>query len=77
MQVTIQAAESQLEKLIDAARAGEEVIIANGDKPIAKLVPITQLNFKFDMWKGKIAPPPDDFFDPLSEEEQALWDGDV
>ena len=26
--------------------------------------------------RGKIPPPPDDFFDPLSEEELKLWYGD-
>jgi prevent-host-death family protein len=77
MQVTIHAAKTQLSKLIEAAQAGEDVIIARGDTPVAKLVAISQPTFKFDLWKGKVAPPPDDFFDPLNEEEQALWDGDA
>ena len=77
MLVTIHAAKTQLSKLIEAAQAGEDVIIAKGDTPVAKLAPIPQSTFKFDLWKGKVAPPPDDFFDPLSEEEQALWDGDA
>ncbi len=77
MQVTIHAAESQLSKLIQAAQQGEEVIIAEGDVPVARLTPIMQPSFKFDLWKDKIAPPPDDFFDPLDEAEQALWDGDA
>jgi prevent-host-death family protein len=77
VQVTIHAAESQLAQLIEAAQQGEEVIIAKDDVPVARLTPITQPRFKFDLWKGKIAPPPDDFFDPLDEAEQALWDGDA
>lgn len=77
MQVTIHAAKTQLSKLIEAAQAGEDVIIAKGDTPVAKLVPISQENFKFDLWKGKVAPPPPDFFDPLDVEELALWDGDA
>ena len=77
MQVTIHAAKTQLSKLIEAAQNGEEVIIARGDVPVVKLTPIARPNFKFDLWKGQIAPPPDDFFDPLDEAEQALWDGDA
>jgi prevent-host-death family protein len=77
VQVTIHAAKTQLSKLIEAAQNGEEVIIAKGDTPVVRLTPISQPTFKFDLWKGKIAPPPDDFFDPLDEAEQALWDGDA
>jgi prevent-host-death family protein len=77
MQVTIDAAQGQLSELIEAARAGEEVVLADGETPVAKLVPISQPTFQFDLWKGKIAPPPDDFFNPLSPDEQALWDGDA
>ena len=40
MQVTIHAAKTHLSKLIQAALAGEEVIIANGGKPVVKLVPL-------------------------------------
>jgi prevent-host-death family protein len=38
--VNIHAAKSQLSRLLDAAVAGEEVIIAKAGKPIARLVPI-------------------------------------
>ena len=77
MQVTIHAAKTNLSKLIEAAQNGEEVIIAKGDVPVARLTPISQPSFKFDLWKGEIAAPPDDFFDPLDEAELALWDGDA
>ena len=40
--VNIHAAKSQLSRLLDAAVAGEEVIIAKAGKPIARLVPIEQ-----------------------------------
>jgi len=39
-QVTIYAAKTQLSRLIAAAVAGEEVVIAKGGKPIVRLVPI-------------------------------------
>jgi len=80
MQVTIDAAQGQLSELVEAARAGEEVVIAIGRTPVMKIVAIEEPQrrpLKFDLLKGKLAPPPDGFFDPLSEEEQALWDGDA
>ena len=40
--VNIHAAKSQLSRLLDAAVAGEEVIIAKAGKPIARLVPVEQ-----------------------------------
>ncbi len=74
MQVTIHAAKTNLSKLIKAALAGEEVIIANGDKPVVKLVPMQGRRYQFGGLEGKLAPPPDDFFEPLSEDELAEWE---
>src|SRR3712207_6500215 len=39
--VTIHAAKTHLSKLVARAEAGEEIVIARGDKPVAKLVPLT------------------------------------
>jgi antitoxin (DNA-binding transcriptional repressor) of toxin-antitoxin stability system len=77
MQVTIQAADGQLEKLIDAAQAGEEVIIADGDTPVAKLVALQEPKkrpFRFGILEGQLGEGPD-FLEPMSEEELALWEG--
>ncbi len=41
-QVDIHEAETQLSKLIEQALSGEEVIIVRGDKPVVKLVPLSQ-----------------------------------
>jgi prevent-host-death family protein len=38
--VTIHAAKTHLSKLVARAEAGEEIVIARGDKPVAKLVPL-------------------------------------
>ena len=38
--VTIHAAKTNLSKLIEQACAGEEIIIARGDRPVVKLVPV-------------------------------------
>jgi len=74
MQVTIHAAKSQLSKLIQAALSGEEVIIANGDRPVVKLVPIPSQRYRLGGMKGEVTLPPDSFFDPLSEDELRMWE---
>lgn len=80
MQVTISAAQRQLAELIEVAKAGEEVVLTDGETPVAKIVALEESlkrPFKFGLLEGKLAPPPPDFFDPLDEEELALWDGDA
>ena len=42
MQVNILEAKNRLSQLIKAARAGEEVVIANRGEPVARLVPVVQ-----------------------------------
>ncbi len=54
MQVTVHATKTNLSKLIDAALAGEEVIIAKGKIPVAKLVPISRTRFRIDLLKGRL-----------------------
>jgi prevent-host-death family protein len=41
MQVNVLQAKNQLSKLIRAAQAGEDVVIANRGEPVARLVPAT------------------------------------
>lgn len=74
-QVTVHAAKTNLSKLIEAALAGEEIIIARGDIPAVKLVPIPQGRFKIGILKGLIEGQAPDFSEPLDEEELALWEG--
>lgn len=75
MQVTIHAAKTNLSKLIEAALAGEEVVIAKGKTPVVRLVPVPKRTFKFDTLEGKLTGPEPDFFEPMGEEELALWEG--
>jgi prevent-host-death family protein len=42
VQVNILEAKNQLSKLVKAAAAGREIVIARNGKPMAKLVPITR-----------------------------------
>jgi prevent-host-death family protein len=74
VQVTIHAAKTQLSKLIEAALAGEEVVIAKGDTPVVKLVPLKPSKFKIGILEGRLGKGPD-FFEPMSEEDLALWEG--
>ncbi len=78
MIVKIHQAKSQLSKLIAAVEAGEEVTIARGDKPVVKLVlagPSPKKARVPGRLKGKIALT-DAFFDPLPDDELALWNGE-
>jgi prevent-host-death family protein len=73
---TIHAAKTNLSKLVARAEAGEEVVLARGKDPVAKIVPVTSKarpKRKFGALKGKIRIGPE-FFDPLPEEELKLWE---
>ena len=54
---TVHQAKSQLSKLIQQALNGEDVVIANRDKPIVKLTVIEQPDRRklFGLFKGKIS----------------------
>jgi prevent-host-death family protein len=72
--VTIHVAKTHLSRLIARAEAGEEIIIARGNKPVVKLVPIEKAKPKRvpGRWKGKISIGPE-FFEPLPPEELDTW----
>ena len=74
--VNIHAAKSQLSRLLDAAVAGEEVIIAKAGKPIARLVAIerTLARRKLGTLAGQFRVP-DDFDDPLPDEILDAFEG--
>ena len=76
MQFNVHTAKTQLSKLIEAALNGEEVIIARGDKPVVKLVPVEEKpkGIVFGILEGQLGEGPD-WFEPMSEEELALWEG--
>ena len=75
--VTIHKAKTELSKLLKRVEAGEEIIIARGDKPVARLVPAEPIVKKSrgrGAWKGKFTLP-DSFFDPLPDDELDAWEG--
>jgi prevent-host-death family protein len=73
--VTIHQAKTNLSRLIKKASAGEEIIIARGNKPVARLVPIGNSKGKRQpgSLKGKLRIGPE-FFEPLPPEELAGWE---
>lgn len=74
MQFTVHKAKSQLSRLIDAALRGEEVIIAKGDTPVVRLIPVPQGEFKMGVLANQLKTCPD-FFEPMGEAALASWEG--
>jgi prevent-host-death family protein len=73
--VTIHTAKTTLSQLVARAEAGEEIILARGQTPIAKIVPYQPVVPKrqFGALRGKFSVGPE-FFEPLSEDELAAWE---
>ena len=76
--ISIHAAKTHLSRLIARAEAGEEIVIARGNKPVAKLVSIQPPKPKriFGSLKGQFTIAPE-FYEPMSKEELAEWYGDA
>jgi prevent-host-death family protein len=73
--VTIHAAKTNLSKLIEKARRGEEIVIARGSEPVVKLVPVGRAapERHFGALKGRISLDAS-FFGPLPEKELDAWE---
>lgn len=71
-QVKVQFAKTHLSALIAAVERGEEFVIARGDQPAARLVPLARQDVRE---LGFVAyTVPEEFFNPLPEEELAAWE---
>jgi len=55
---------------------GERVVITRHGIPAAKLVAARPVKVKLGGLKELVSPAPDDFFEPLSEEELRDWEGE-
>ncbi len=73
--VTIHVAKTTLSKLIERVRTGEEVIIARGSVPVAKLVRVDTVSpqRQFGALRGALVVPAS-FFEPLPPDELAEWE---
>jgi prevent-host-death family protein len=73
--VNVREAKTHLSRLLAQVEAGEDVVIARRGKPVARLVSFQKPGERqFGAMKGRIELD-DSFFDPLPEEELALWEG--
>ncbi|HKI27745.1 MAG TPA: type II toxin-antitoxin system prevent-host-death family antitoxin [Candidatus Sulfotelmatobacter sp.] len=72
---TIHEAKTNLSRLIEKACRGEEIVIARGPEPVARLVPISSRKNrrKLGILKGKLVVGPE-FFEPLPPEELERWE---
>ena len=78
---TVHAAKTNLSKLIERAEKGEEVVIARGRKPVARLVPMgvpahVLRRRAFGVLKARLKLPDSFFFDLLPEDDLKLWEAD-
>ena len=78
--VTVHEAKTHLSRLLARVEAGEEVVVARGSVPIAKLVPLApaQPKRREAGWLAHLVPPGSGdilshgFWDPLTDEEMGL-----
>lgn len=72
-QYNILDAKTRLSELLNRVEAGEDVVIAKAGRPVARLVKIESPKKRpLGFIKGHL---PDDFLEPMSEEELAEWEG--
>ena len=76
MKVNVQEAKAQLSRLLDAALAGEDVVIAKAGKPVVRLTPIVVSVRNPGAAAGK-ARLTDPFFEPLPEAVLAGFEDDT
>jgi prevent-host-death family protein len=68
--VNIHAAKTHLSRLVDAAAAGEEILIARAGRPVARLVSLQDLSARPRRQLGQLAGQlrvPEDFDAPLPD----------
>ena len=70
--INVHEAKTQLSRLLERAHRGEEVIIAKGGKPWARLCPLEPLPQREPgLLKGTLGAK---FFEPLPESELKAWE---
>ena len=70
--VNVHEAKTNFSRLLERAHRGEELIIAKGGKPYARLCPLEPVPARRPgLLEGKVD---DAFFDPLPEAELEAWE---
>ncbi|HLS15724.1 MAG TPA: type II toxin-antitoxin system Phd/YefM family antitoxin [Beutenbergiaceae bacterium] len=70
--VKVQYAKTHLSALLARVEEGEEIIIARGDTPVARLAPLSSRAIRDLGFVGYDVPV--EFFEELPEEELAAWE---
>lgn len=71
-QVNVQEAKTRLSDLLLRSEHGEDIVIARAGRPVARLVPVVQAPpRRFGVMHLDV---PDDFDEPLTESELAVWE---
>ena len=78
--IRISKANTELSKLIDRVEAGEEIVLAREDAPVARLVLVEEQTPQPVRGYGRLAHlrdkiPADLFLEPMSEDELDAWEG--
>ena len=75
--VSVHEAKTHLSRLLKQVQAGHEIVIANNNRAVARLVPLETKpkGRRFGRLNGLVHLD-DSFFDPLPEEELKAWEGD-
>lgn len=70
--VNVHEAKTHLSRLLEEVRTGEEIVVAKGGRPYAKLVPIAPAaKRELGFVPGRIGAA---FFEPLPEDELSAWE---
>ena len=72
--VNVHEAKTQLSRLLEAAEAGEDIVIARAGRPVVRLVPVRQARRKLGLMQGRFTVP-EDFDAPLDERMLDLFEG--
>ncbi|MEL6062813.1 MULTISPECIES: type II toxin-antitoxin system Phd/YefM family antitoxin [unclassified Methylobacterium] len=75
MRISIEAAEGQLPQLIKAAAQGEDVVLSQADRPVARIVPISATPFRIGILPSQALGSGPDWLEPMPEDERSLWEG--
>jgi len=74
VQVNIHEAKTQLSRLLELVEEGETVVIARHGKPVAELVRTRKTGLPLGIaHQDRIAPPGDDWWQPMTAEEADDW----
>jgi prevent-host-death family protein len=72
--VNMHDAKTHFSKLVARVEDGEEIVIARGGRPCARLVPLAPQTPTLATMKGRWPELDDEFFEPLTGDDLDAWD---